>query len=102
MRDIRLTAQARADIDHAHGWYESEKPGLGAEFESSLHLLLERVARQPLAFPVLSGTLRRAIVKRFPYIVIFRAQDDEPVVVHAVFHTAGNPRRLRERLRNQE
>jgi len=36
MRQVRLTATAKADFTAAFGWYESEQAGLGEEFRRAV------------------------------------------------------------------
>jgi hypothetical protein len=45
MRQVRLTATAKADFTEAFTWYESEQPGLGEEFRRAVEAQLSAVAR---------------------------------------------------------
>lgn len=82
---------ARTEFDEAVAWYESERPGLGLEFNMSVDALLTAITQQPTLFRQVRGPIRRAVLKRFPYTSHFL---DEPsgIVVLAVYHAARNPR----------
>jgi plasmid stabilization system protein ParE len=54
------------------------------------------IVEYPLAHPRVHGEARRALVRRFPYAIYFRAMSDE-VVVLAVMHGRRFPRRWRLR-----
>jgi plasmid stabilization system protein ParE len=99
MRRVRLYAAAVADIAAAHHWYESQREGLGAEFERELNVLLERIGRTPDSFPLEHEVYRRAKLRIFPYLVFFR-HDDEAVYVAMVLHISRSPEVRRRRLRS--
>jgi plasmid stabilization system protein ParE len=56
---------AQAELDEAADWYESQRPGLGAEFVAEVQEVLDTIAAQPKRFPVASGDVREAAVSRF-------------------------------------
>jgi hypothetical protein len=65
---------AEADIAAAHDWYEEQREGLGKEFVEEVSAAIAAVQSDPLRFPATFRTLRRALVHRFPYGVIFVAR----------------------------
>lgn len=93
---IVFRPQAQAEVEAARRWYERESAGLGSRFASAVDEALGRLVERPLAFPCVSGDIRRALLKRFPYAVFFRARESEIVVV-AVMHGRRHPRRWRSR-----
>jgi plasmid stabilization system protein ParE len=88
---IVFRPEARVESIEARDWYESRSPGLGFEFVRALEVALGAATRSPEAFAVIEGELRRVILRRFPYSLIFRAHPDQLVVV-AVFHHRRQPR----------
>ena len=60
------------DIREAFGWYERQSPGLGDEFLRCLDACLSRVSRHPEIFQEVHRQSRMALVRRFPYLVIYR------------------------------
>jgi toxin ParE1/3/4 len=88
--------QAENEAHSARRWYEEQKPGLGVRFAAAIDETLQRIASNPSAFPVIHGEVRRAVVRRFPYGVYFRVQEDELVII-AVMHGRRHPRRWRTR-----
>ncbi len=49
-----------------------------------------RISEHPDWHPAVYGEVRKAAVKRFPYVVLYR-EDAGEIVVIAVFHTARDP-----------
>jgi plasmid stabilization system protein ParE len=96
VRSLELRLAAAADVDEAHWWYEGQRPGLGDEFLAAMSECFDSICTQPEQFPIVYRDQRRAIVRRFPYLVFFRALP-ESVVVFAVCHAVRDPRRWHAR-----
>jgi plasmid stabilization system protein ParE len=95
--ELILAPEAELDISDAYGWYENRRPGLGEEFLSCVDACIQRICRGPDSFAKVHEDYRRAIVRRFPY-VIFYEHDSGKVVIYCVFHSARDPAKWRERL----
>ena len=81
---------ARKEFIEASQWYEDQREGLGEEFLAEVRRTLERIEDNPRRFPKVFKDMRRALVRRFPYQVLFVASGDL-VSIFAVFHSARNP-----------
>ena len=95
---LRVAAEAAAELRAAKQWYEQRQRGLGAEFVSVIRAVMERVRSTPAAFPLLPGStdVRRAVVERFPYVVVFLVREDG-IHVLAVAHQHRHPAYWRAR-----
>lgn len=91
-----LRPQAEAELLEARDWYEDQRPGLGSAFAADVDGALGGIIRAPLAYPRVQEEIRRALVRRFPYAIYFRAMPDE-IVVLAVLHGRRHPRRWQSR-----
>ncbi|MBI5966553.1 MAG: type II toxin-antitoxin system RelE/ParE family toxin [Deltaproteobacteria bacterium] len=96
-RELIIRPEAEADLAEAFEWYEARVPGLGLEFIRAVDSLLNSILRNPLAYPVVYKTVRRALARRFPYEAFF-VVEPETVVLLAVFHAKRNPQRWQERI----
>ena len=88
---------ALAESSEAAEYYENQKTGLGLEFINELKAVLGRVVQNPRQFGLISGNLRQAKPRRFPYGVIYSIQGAELFVV-AVPHLHRRPGYWRNRL----
>ena len=79
------------DVNDAAKYYEHQRPGLATEFRSELNNALDRVAENPLLFPILNGHVRRCIVHRFPYSILYRVLDIDTVRVLVIRHHKRHP-----------
>ena len=95
-RPILFRPEAETELMEAASWYEERGKGLGAEFLRSLDATISAIERNPLAYPIIFGTVRRAVLRRFPYVVIYRPQDDEILII-ACMHGRRDPKRWQER-----
>jgi plasmid stabilization system protein ParE len=95
--ELVFVPEAELDIMEAYAWYESRRAGLGEEFLSSLEACIESIRRQPLMCALVYESHRRALIRRFPYAVFYEYAE-AAITVYAVFHTARDPRKWRQRL----
>jgi plasmid stabilization system protein ParE len=93
---VVFTQAARAELIEAQDWYEGEANGLGRRFRDSINVLVERVSANPRQFPIVFKSVRRALLRRFPYSLFF-VLEDETVLVIACFHASRDPRHWQER-----
>ncbi len=88
--NIRFTADADAELTEAREWYSHQRQDLDLEFMECIDHALSRVASTPYAFPIVYRSLRRVVVQRFPFVMMYELADDEILVI-AVFHSRRNP-----------
>jgi plasmid stabilization system protein ParE len=81
---------ARAEFDEAHAWYEKQQPGLGEQFSERIQEVLARIATEPEIHQCVYKDIRRAVVRRFPYLVLYRVKPNHVRVI-AVFHSRRKP-----------
>ncbi len=99
MSTARFFSAAYGDIRAAIDWYESQRPGLGAEYIEAVDRAIAAVVENPQAFPVVYRDTRRFLVERIPFGLYYRV-DSDGVLVVGVMHAAQDPERFRSRLRD--
>jgi len=77
--------EASDDIKHAYQWYESVRPGLGEDFLLMIEEAIARIEREPYAFACVYKSVRRKLLRRFPYGIFFVVEEGT-VVILAVLH----------------
>jgi plasmid stabilization system protein ParE len=75
----------------AQDWYENEVHGLGRRFRVAVEAVIERMSANPRQFPVIYKDVRRALLRRFPYALMFVIEADETLMVIACFHGSRDP-----------
>ena len=69
---VRILKLAQDELDDVVAYYESEQSGLGERFRFEVHRSLNRIAAFPAAYQLVSRRMRRCLVSKFPYGIIYR------------------------------
>jgi len=88
---IRFLSLAYQELDDAVAWYNQQADGLGQDFLDELDRAVRRAAAFPLSCLEIDPGLRRCLLARFPYGVVYGLEGDTIVVV-AVAHSHRQPR----------
>ena len=94
---LLILAAAERDTAEAFAWYESRQAGLGSEFLRAVDARIRSIERAPTMCGYIERPYRSAIVRRFPYMVLYTFHEDT-VTIYAVFHTSQDPQKWRDRL----
>lgn len=93
---LKLRPIAKREIQDAYDWYEDRRFGLGEEFLDTVHRALDRVAQAPLQFPKIRGEVRRAVLRRFPYALLYLVEPGATVII-GCFHGRRDPHEWHDR-----
>jgi hypothetical protein len=90
-----ILPEAQLEVLDAATWYESRRVGLGDDFIDEFERAIGHVTSEPSRFGRLetySGVhdVRRCMLARFPYLIVFLQRASETVVV-AVSHVRRRP-----------
>ena len=88
--NIRFLSLARQELDDAYAWYEREAFGLGFELLDEIDRTIHRIKAYPYSCEEFTTGLRRALVNRFPYGLIYGLEGNTIVVV-AIAHLHREP-----------
>jgi plasmid stabilization system protein ParE len=86
-----VNPEAEADLVDAKSWYDDVRPGLGDEFLRDVEDVLGGIRRMPELYGKVFQNLRLVLLRRFPYVVVYRVDEDQITVI-AVYHTSRDPR----------
>jgi plasmid stabilization system protein ParE len=95
---IRFTPEADAELAEARQWYSHQRQDLDLEFMECIDDALSRIADNPHLFPLVYRSLRRSVVRRFPFAVLYEVITDE-IEVFAIFHSRRDPDAWKSRVR---
>jgi plasmid stabilization system protein ParE len=94
---VIFTLPARAELIDAQTWYENEVPGLGRRFRAAVDAVIQRMSSNPEQFPIVYKSIRRAVLRRFPYALMFVIEADTTLTVIACFHGSRDPAQWQRR-----
>jgi plasmid stabilization system protein ParE len=98
MLPVVLSPEARAEFDEAFDWYEQQRAGLGVDFVARVQEVFDRISDSPEFYEQVFLNVRRGIVHRFPYLVLYQIEENQ-VLVLAVFHSKRDPKIWQTRTR---
>jgi plasmid stabilization system protein ParE len=93
---LRVHSQAQEEINEAFDWYFKRSLEAAKGFLGEVGRCLARIASGPRLYPLFTKGTRRAVMRDFPYSVIFR-EKDEAILIIAVAHAKRRPGYWRRR-----
>lgn len=84
---IRLLLEARQEFDDAIDWYAQRDKSLAIDFVIKIRNVFNRIAVLPKMHHAVYRDVRKAVVKRFPYVVFYREEAMELIVI-SIIHSA--------------
>ena len=101
MREVRYLDAARADLDAAVSWHETQRSrDAASRFLEQIGAPIDRIVDLPLAWPVskLDPRVRVRKLRRLRYAIFYPLTTDAVTVV-AIAHTSRRPGYWLERVR---
>ena len=71
-------------------YYESQASRLGIDYLSEIERAVATITESPMTWPIIEGELRRRLVRRFPFGILYRIEPEEIVII-AVAHLHRKP-----------
>jgi plasmid stabilization system protein ParE len=87
---VELDPRAEDEARAAFVWYLERSERAAAAFEREIERAIERIGENPTAYPIVEGELRRYILDRFPYAVLYAIEPTSARVV-AIAHQHRRP-----------
>lgn len=94
---VIFSPEARLEFKEAERYYDQQVPGLGERFRAEVRSVLARIRAWPLSCPRERGDIRRLILPRFPYKLLYSVESDHIYVI-AVAHQHREPHYWSERV----
>lgn len=88
--EVSFHRLAELELNEAAAYYEFEKPGLGARFLTEVDRCIESLVKHPQAGAIILGGVRRRLVRRFPYAVLYTIKP-EGVRILAIMNLKRRP-----------
>lgn len=90
MKRIRFLSPAEIEMLDAAVYYEARVPELGADFISTIEMAVLDLSDDPKKWPIIGKGIRRRILPRFPYSILFKI-DPEEIIIVAIMHQKRRP-----------
>ena len=80
-----------AELAEIRDYYSERSPNLGDEFVNEFERQVLSIATMPSRWMVVRRDTRRALMKRFPYLIFFRVIDNSMIRVTVIKHERRHP-----------
>jgi toxin ParE1/3/4 len=90
MKPIRFLDYAEQEMLDAARYYEQQAPGLGNDFLDKIDSAIRDISESPETWPILCFEIRRRMIHRFPYGLLYRVNPDE-ILILATMHLHRHP-----------
>lgn len=100
MKPVRFLHPAEEEMLDAAKYYEIQASGLGGDFLDSIDSATLDIGTHPERWPVLRGCIRRRLIPRFPYALLYRVDSDEIVII-ATMHLHRHPDYWTKRIQSE-
>ena len=91
---------AERELIESARFYEARASGLGGDFIRQVEYTLAAIAANPEAGGLFAGTIRRRLVRRFPFAILYQTAEENLAVI-AVMHLHRRPGYWKGRLRGK-
>jgi plasmid stabilization system protein ParE len=87
-----LSIQAENELEDAFYFYNLISAKVGDEFLNQINSCIQSILLYPESFPIVFETYRKAVVKKYPFVIIY-TRIDAIIFIAAIFHTSKNPKK---------
>ena len=94
---LLLKHEALLDIEEAAKWYETKQERLGKEFSETVVSYLDYLSRNAHSHPKVREEYRELVMKRFPYVIVYRIVKENEVIILGIIHTKKHPSNRRKK-----
>jgi toxin ParE1/3/4 len=97
-RAVELHEEAAAEYDTAFDWYLARSPDAALKFDAEFNRALVEIAQAPQRWVGGPHDTRRFLLRKFPFLLIYRERSGGEVQIVAVAHTSRKPGYWKERI----
>ncbi len=88
--------EAEIEFNASVDYYEDRQVSLGLEFAHEVYKTIQSILEFPTAWQILDGSIRRCLVNRFPFGIIYYQRGQE-IIILAVMQLQRKPNYWKER-----
>jgi plasmid stabilization system protein ParE len=81
MKPVIFLPDAEAEMIEAARFYESRASGLGHALLDCVDRGVADIREYPRRWPLIRGRVRRRLIRRFPYGILYREDENEIVII---------------------
>jgi plasmid stabilization system protein ParE len=91
MKTVTFHPLAEQELTEAATYYEEQKIGLGSEYLEAVEQAVNCLMYYPEIGAKIRGSIRRLVLPKFPYSLLYRVLEGEEIRILAVAHHQRKP-----------
>jgi plasmid stabilization system protein ParE len=95
---VKLHEEAAAEYDAVFDWYMARSPDAALKFDAEFDRALVELAQAPQRWAGGPHDTRRLLLRKFPFLLIYRERTGREIQIVAVAHTSRKPGYWKERI----
>ena len=89
---VQFHPEAESEFRKAIDYFEDQQRELGLDLSIEVYNTIQRIKANPESWPKISNNIRRALVRRFPYGLLYHFNSESnQVTIVAVMHLRREP-----------
>lgn len=89
--EITFHDEAAAEYDAAFDWYLARSPDAALKFDAEVDNALQQILDNPRCWAGGTSHTRRYLLRKFPFLLIYREMPQNKIEIVAVAHTSRKP-----------
>lgn len=85
MYEVIIEEKAAQEIEEIYYWYENKLTGLGERFKNDFDKIIHTLSTHPNTYSFITKFHRRATLKTFPYLIIYRVIKSTVIVLSVIY-----------------
>jgi len=81
---MRFDPRFASDLDSAISWYERIAAEIADDFRQTISRSVDSISQHPESHPILELPIRVAMLKRFPWLIVYRFESDVVVFLRFI------------------
>lgn len=91
--------EAKKELEEAADYLEKQRRGLGFKFSTEVYKSIQRINENPRSWTKISEYLRRILVQRFPYGILYHYDSESfHIYIVAIMHLRRKPEYWKNRV----
>jgi len=95
---VEFHEEASAEYDAAFDWYLERSPDAAFKFDSEVNRAVAQISEAPQRWALGTHATRRFLLRRFPFVLIYRERASGNIQILAIAHTSRRPGYWKDRL----
>ncbi len=95
---ITFHDEAAAEYDAAFDWYLVRSPDVAHRFDTEVHHALQQILENPKRWAMAQSGTRRYLLRKFPFLLVYRNLTEHNTQITAVAHTSPKPGHWKHRI----